>query len=557
MKVRGSSYRPVSKPVSRVSQSRTSSKSSSSGKAVRTTPTPKTSTVSKPTAAKTSKTNTTKTNTAKTNTSSKANGSTAAANKKSTNTASSQKTGILDKAAQGVKKGVTAIANTVEKGYNTLKKEVAKAGKTATDTKKNEKPTAVTKGDKVNATVIRHDARGTKVSSTAAVPVTGGKYGSRGDAPAKTAEKAKALQQEKKELKKAPAGKDKSKKTPASASSQGTVIRHDARGTKTSNKTVIPVTGGEHGSRGKTPGKVAEKVAVLNQIKKEEKKQEKREKQEEQKQRKQEYRPIPATTDERRKGDSRGAYIPKRIAPPEGVDTSKMPESIHNALSVAGMAPGPLGFLSDGINAATYFFEGETKKAAIALGEMVVPAIIGKVGGKVALKVSGKLGTEGVVKKITGETTESAGEAVGKKLQKEITENAAEKAAKVTGETIESGLNSNLLDELANSGVKYNPEDIVAITKTADGKLVWLENGTDTAGLNHIITEHADDFLNKGITQEQIPDYVMNALENGKIVGYQGRGTGRPIYEFTYNGEIHKVAITVGNNGFIVGANPK
>ena len=125
------------------------------------------------------------------------------------------------------------------------------------------------------------------------------------------------------------------------------------------------------------------------------------------------------------------------------------------------------------------------------------------------------------------------------------------------GEALESGLNSNLLDELANSGVKYNPEDIVAITKTADGKLVWLENGTDTAGLNHIITEHADDFLNKGITQEQIPDYVMNALENGKIVGYQGRGTGRPIYEFTYNGEIHKVAITVGNNGFIVGANPK
>ena len=41
------------------------------------------------------------------------------------------------------------------------------------------------------------------------------------------------------------------------------------------------------------------------------------------------------------------------------------------------------------------------------------------------------------------------------------------------GDALESGLNSNLLDELANSGVKYNPEDIVAITKTADGKLVW------------------------------------------------------------------------------------
>ena len=153
-----------------------------------------------------------------------------------------------------------------------------------------------------------------------------------------------------------------------------------------------------------------------------------------------------------------------------------------------------------------------------------------------------------------GNAAEDAGKA-GKGLEEAA--KGAESAAEDAGKVGESGLNSNLLDELVNSGVKYNPEDIVAITKTADGKLVWLENGTDTAGLNHIITEHADDFLNKGITQEQIPDYVMNVLENGKIVGYQGRGTGRPIYEFTYNGEIHKVAITVGNNGFIVGANPK
>ena len=119
------------------------------------------------------------------------------------------------------------------------------------------------------------------------------------------------------------------------------------------------------------------------------------------------------------------------------------------------------------------------------------------------------------------------------------------------------GLDAELLDELARSGVKYNPDDIVAITKTVDGKLVWLENGTENAGLNHIIAEHADDFLNKGITQEELPNYIMSALENGKIVGYQGRGAGRPIYEFIYKGVIHKIAITVGDNGFIVGANPK
>lgn len=53
------------------------------------------------------------------------------------------------------------------------------------------------------------------------------------------------------------------------------------------------------------------------------------------------------------------------------------------------------------------------------------------------------------------------------------------------------------------------------------------------------------------------PKWLMNALENGSIVEYQGRGTGRPIYEFTYNGELHNIAITAGNNGFVVGANPK
>lgn len=53
------------------------------------------------------------------------------------------------------------------------------------------------------------------------------------------------------------------------------------------------------------------------------------------------------------------------------------------------------------------------------------------------------------------------------------------------------------------------------------------------------------------------PKWLMNALENGNIVEYQGRGTGSPIYEFTYNGERHNIAITVGNNEFVVGANPK
>ena len=112
-----------------------------------------------------------------------------------------------------------------------------------------------------------------------------------------------------------------------------------------------------------------------------------------------------------------------------------------------------------------------------------------------------------------------------------------------------------LLDELAKSGVKYNPNDVQAVTKTVDGKLVWLENGNSKAGLEHVMN-HADDFAAKGIPKNQIQDLVMEALNKGEIVGYQGKGQGRPIYEVVFNGQKQRVAITIGNNGFIVGANP-
>ncbi|KAA9002139.1 hypothetical protein F4V43_13520 [Paenibacillus spiritus] len=111
------------------------------------------------------------------------------------------------------------------------------------------------------------------------------------------------------------------------------------------------------------------------------------------------------------------------------------------------------------------------------------------------------------------------------------------------------------MDELANSGVKYNPNDVVAVTRNADGKLVWIENGNSQAGLNHILN-HADDFAAKGISQGQLPEFITKAVSGGKIVGYQGKGTGRPIYEVSFNGQTQRVAITTGNNGFIVGANP-
>ncbi|HGT4365486.1 TPA: hypothetical protein ACM24R_002036, partial [Neisseria meningitidis] len=113
---------------------------------------------------------------------------------------------------------------------------------------------------------------------------------------------------------------------------------------------------------------------------------------------------------------------------------------------------------------------------------------------------------------------------------------------------------TKLVGELTANGIKFNPNNVVAITKTTDGKIVWLETGNTRAGLNHIIERHGQEFLKKGISESEIPNYLMTAVKNGQIVGMQRT---RPIYEFTYNGTKHRVAIDIGNNGFIVGANPK
>ena len=117
----------------------------------------------------------------------------------------------------------------------------------------------------------------------------------------------------------------------------------------------------------------------------------------------------------------------------------------------------------------------------------------------------------------------------------------------------------DLLSELGQQGVKHSPENVVAIARGPDGKIVFLETGKGGrggAGLAHIIEEHADDFARRGISQDQIPDAVLTAVTEGRIVGTQGRAPGRPIYEFTFNGQTHYVAVSVGSNGFIVGANP-
>jgi hypothetical protein len=112
-----------------------------------------------------------------------------------------------------------------------------------------------------------------------------------------------------------------------------------------------------------------------------------------------------------------------------------------------------------------------------------------------------------------------------------------------------------LLAELAANGVKHDPDKVILIGKDGDGKIVFLESGNSKAGLQHVM-DHADQFTDIGVPRDKVGQFVFDATTTGKVVGYQGKGTGRPIYEFLFEGRPYKVAVTVGSNGFIVGANP-
>ncbi len=117
-------------------------------------------------------------------------------------------------------------------------------------------------------------------------------------------------------------------------------------------------------------------------------------------------------------------------------------------------------------------------------------------------------------------------------------------------------ISPSLLKEMSKNGVKFTPKNIIATARTPDGKIVFLETGNSRAGLQHVVENHADDFANIGIQKAQIPKILMQAVSEGKVVGHQGQGNGRVIYETVVNGQRQRIAISVADNGFIVGANP-
>ena len=149
---------------------------------------------------------------------------------------------------------------------------------------------------------------------------------------------------------------------------------------------------------------------------------------------------------------------------------------------------------------------------------------------------------------------EPAGQEV---LTDETTENIVESNDGIPPVT--SAVSRALIAEVQARGDKISPDEVLGITRDLSGQIVWLEKGHldgKPSGLAHIMHDHEVHFNRKGIASSDIPSFVMTTVAKGKVVGYQGKGTGRAIYEIVYKGVKYQVAVSVGSNGYIVGANP-
>jgi hypothetical protein len=116
---------------------------------------------------------------------------------------------------------------------------------------------------------------------------------------------------------------------------------------------------------------------------------------------------------------------------------------------------------------------------------------------------------------------------------------------------------AGVISELAQQGVKFTESAVVWMERLADGRIVFLERGTPKSGLLHIIEGHGKDFAARGISENQIPSAILQALKTGRVVGTAGSGANvRSIYEFVFNGRLQRIAVGISPNGYVVTAFP-
>ncbi|MCP2164476.1 hypothetical protein [Goodfellowiella coeruleoviolacea] len=113
-----------------------------------------------------------------------------------------------------------------------------------------------------------------------------------------------------------------------------------------------------------------------------------------------------------------------------------------------------------------------------------------------------------------------------------------------------------LIAEALRNGLKISPERVLYIGRDQTGRIIWLEEGDDRAGAQHILrAKRREEFAVNGIAPEDVLDLVWRAVTGGKPVGIAGRGA--VVFAVSYRGEDKLIAVGVGGNGFITTAYPK
>ena len=109
---------------------------------------------------------------------------------------------------------------------------------------------------------------------------------------------------------------------------------------------------------------------------------------------------------------------------------------------------------------------------------------------------------------------------------------------------------ADLMEELAQSGVKYTPEDVLMVTKNSDGDLLWLEKGNEKNGWKHIVDKHGEDFIHSDgsfYSEEEIQALMKNFLDSEPVrTGIKDSG---PYAIYSYNGQDYRIGW--GDNGYI------
>ena len=111
-------------------------------------------------------------------------------------------------------------------------------------------------------------------------------------------------------------------------------------------------------------------------------------------------------------------------------------------------------------------------------------------------------------------------------------------------------IEQELLNELKNSGVKFNLEDVVMIARGPEGHLLWLEKGNSKAGLDHVLERHGNDFEKKKVSH--IPQLIKKLLSGTPI--NSGRSKKGFYADYIFEGTTYRIAY--GTNGFIVSVYP-